>query len=162
VKGSKGGFKVLQLASPGARARVRVAVPPGGGAWAATTRNVRRLALVAVDGWADPDAAPAGGLSLDGTRFTAAEVRALRAGFRARAAHLCLADPPAPRGRAGARAWRVCEGAPGVGERGPASAGPARQVVEAPFLIVAGSGAGARPPAPGGGSASQVCPRAAL
>ena len=61
MKGSKGGFKVLQLASPGARARVRVAVPPGGGAWAASTRNVRRLALVAVDGWADPDAAPAGG-----------------------------------------------------------------------------------------------------
>ena len=156
ASGARGGLRVLQLQRPFVQGRIRCRKETrdgdGGGQqvrWVLHTRNIRRFALQRIEGsrLLHPFLEAQGGMEVDGVAVSARDTAALLDGFSDTQPHMCLlAGGGEGRGRAGGqKRWRVCdkdEEAVGAGpEKNLASYGPARQVFEAPFLIVAGAGA---------------------
>jgi hypothetical protein len=129
------GVRVLQQLVPYQRAQVRVTVDASDSRWEIVTENVKRLSI-AVNGAVGPHSDVV--LVVDGFMINVAallpSISSTNSGEKgAGDATLCVDD-----GRSASTftrgQWSVCDA--GAGERGPASYGPMRQVVEREFLIV--------------------------
>ena len=144
--GSRGGLKVLQQVRPHAQSRIEVHLPAAGPR-RLRTHNVRRLALVEVAGAAEPRFLPPAGWIIDQTPLSVEQVKELYGGWAREGTHLCL-QPYHPAAAGSAKRWSMCNASFAWQERSPGTYGPARHVLAAPFLLVAGSGPNSTGPDP--------------